>query len=446
MKKFLFLLWLVPSICHAGFRSDYLTATSSFTSNGPAIIKSSTSIHGTLGVSGDPSIEHNITGLGGFACGAFNQCSGSYCFASGETTASTGYASASFGTDTVATGDNSFVGGAASIANGYSSFVFGSDSLANSSFDFAFGSFAEATGGLSLAWGSSINSRAQNSISFGKNFNNNAPDSFKVGFDSPPTWTVYKDSAVVNGTLHTTEPISSLYGGTSTGTYIQGDILYASSSDTLSKLPIGTTNQVLGYSTTTANISWIEPSKDYNWFRNVGTSPLERWYGNLHIQTNSNAASIISSATLYGFPFLTGRGGTIDRIAFNVTITGASGAKARACIYSSTSETNIYPADLILDGGEFDTSTSTGVKAATISTALPPNQLVWLSLMSGSTATVRAGQTTSMPNLLGIDATMTSNASGITVARNYGSCPTTFPSSPTMITTPNPYIAVRYSQ
>jgi hypothetical protein len=70
-------------------------------------------------------------------------------------------------------------------------------------------------------------------------------------FSSAPTLT----NATLSGTLTLTAPLTVANGGTGTSTYTKGDILYASATNTLSKLPIGTEGQVL-VTSSTGNPSW----------------------------------------------------------------------------------------------------------------------------------------------------------------------------------------------
>jgi hypothetical protein len=60
-------------------------------------------------------------------------------------------------------------------------------------------------------------------------------------FSSAPTLT----NATLSGTLTLTAPLTVANGGTGTSTYAKGDILYASAANTLSKLTVGNTGQVL---------------------------------------------------------------------------------------------------------------------------------------------------------------------------------------------------------
>ena len=71
--------------------------------------------------------------------------------------------------------------------------------------------------------------------------------------------TTINNNLVVDGTIDGTyegEVIASEYGGTGFGSYTTGDLLYASATDTLSKLPIGTEAQVLTVSE--AGVAWVD--------------------------------------------------------------------------------------------------------------------------------------------------------------------------------------------
>ncbi|MGH2374564.1 MAG: hypothetical protein ACRDIC_14005 [bacterium] len=117
--------------------------------------------------------------------------------------------------------------------------------------------------------------------------------------------------------------------------------------------------------------------RDVYGVRNVGTAGGlgERWYVAGPVATSGETPSGTSFAIgrLHTLPLLSPRGGTLDRIAFNVTTAIASGL-ARVGIYQATSATNLYPDALIVDGGEFSTAT-TGIKSATINVTLAPDLL-----------------------------------------------------------------------
>jgi hypothetical protein len=182
-------------------------------------------------------------------------------------------------------------------------------------------------------------------------------------------------------------------------------------------------------------------SKDY---RHTGGSGLEIWYGNF-ITATALTTGAPAIGTLRAFPYIAPtRGGTLDRIAFTVTTLLAG--NARVGIYNSTSEQNIYPSTLVVDGGDFSTATAT-VKSTTISVNLVPSRLYWLVHLCGTgAATLRAVGLTSAPNI-GLNNTLPTTPNvGISVAQAYGALPATFPAGGTAITAvPIPLIAVRFS-
>jgi hypothetical protein len=153
-----------------------------------------------------------------------------------------------------------------------------------------------------------------------------------------------------------------------------------------------------------------------------------------------------TTGVLRAIPFLATRGGTLDRIAFQVTTLISSGV-ARAGIYQATSATNLYPNNLIVDGGEFVTST-TGLKAATINQALTANTLYYLVFLAGTAAsTIRCLALAGCAVVLGLDNALgTTPAVGISVSQAYGALPGTFPAGGAVITAvPVPAIGVRFS-
>jgi hypothetical protein len=194
--------------------------------------------------------------------------------------------------------------------------------------------------------------------------------------------------------------------------------------------------------------SGVKPitGRDWSYFRQVGTSPVERlWSPNV-----SGAASLSQSTFTTGVyratPFLTGRGGTIDRVGVRVT-TGAASTNFRICLYDSTSDTNLYPNNLILDVGSLS-SVSTGWINATVSQALKPGKLYWFAFENDSASPqFRSISGVGSVPILGYDNPPTTDAgTGWTVAHTFGACPSTFPASGTVISgAVSPVVNVRYS-
>lgn len=196
------------------------------------------------------------------------------------------------------------------------------------------------------------------------------------------------------------------------------------------------------------NLNVLERGSD--WRPNVGTGGGlgERWYWlGLGSEPTFNT-DLVSFGTLRAYPFAVPDVSTIDRLAFEVTTAGGAGSRMRCGIYQATSETNLYPNALIVDGGEF-VSDTTGVKAATVSNVLEPDVVYWAATLSGTSAptcrTITAGMTgvryLGAPSTLGVTI-----GKFITVALAYGALPATFTGGATVSTnTLTATVAVRYS-
>mgnify|MGYP001617080848 CR=1 FL=1 len=123
-------------------------------------------------------------------------------------------------------------------------------------------------------------------------------------------------------------------------------------------------------------------------FKHTGTTSLEIYYPAGQMMSNSALGSASQLRNrLVSAPFLSTRGGVIDRIACRVT-GGTPSAEFRMGIYKSAGLTQLFPQDLILDAGTFDAST-TGVRIGTINVKLEPNTLYWFTHTAGGTANAR---------------------------------------------------------
>lgn len=123
-----------------------------------------------------------------------------------------------------------------------------------------------------------------------------------------------------------------------------------------------------------------------------------RYYGSGQYSTNSPATA--ASTRMYLTPFYLARSRSIDRIAINVTIAGASGSLTRLGVYNADPDTGL-PTTVLVDGGGPLTSDTTGIKESTISASI--NGLKWLACITQSTGvpTVTALNNSMMPNIAG---------------------------------------------
>lgn len=193
---------------------------------------------------------------------------------------------------------------------------------------------------------------------------------------------------------------------------------------------------------------YIQGGQDFYWWRAVGPiGAVDCWYNGV-INPGALGTNAPGVNTLLAFPFIEPYGGTLDRIAFNVTTLGAAGSKARVGIYTNVGSRTPYPNALLVDGGEFACDVATGVKSTTINQVLTRNSLYWLVYLAGVAApTIRVTANASPPVLGMWDGTAagTGARQGWTVARAYGALPDPFPAGATPQATVNCGTFVRYS-
>ena len=183
-------------------------------------------------------------------------------------------------------------------------------------------------------------------------------------------------------------------------------------------------------------------------FKHVGTTPFEAFYAAGLMTSNSSlTSSTFGAGTLRAMPFLSTRGGVIDRIMCRV-VTGTPSAEFRMGIYQSTSQTNLYPNNLILDAGTFDASVSGTTRIGTIDVALQSNLLYWFVYVNGGTANpnIRDVDSDDAFNMLGVGTDFVSAYNSIGVDLTYGTLPATFPTGGTLAALDRPMIAVRFSK
>lgn len=176
-------------------------------------------------------------------------------------------------------------------------------------------------------------------------------------------------------------------------------------------------------------MSLVNPNltKDVSHFFQRGSTPLEIWYTSMF--TNSGMTTGAQAIDLLrACPFFSGPGGQIDRLSFEVTTAAAVGGVGRCGIYEARGESDIYPGDLAVDSGEFDTTVA-GVKTATVSVYLKPNTLYWFAQTFGVAAPqVRLNNPTHCPQVMGFSPALGSAVrAGITQARAYAALPATYP-------------------
>lgn len=193
---------------------------------------------------------------------------------------------------------------------------------------------------------------------------------------------------------------------------------------------------------TASRIGSIEPNFFFGHINGGGGLDIQYPLGCTSTVTATGAPT---ANRMYAVPFVgPGRGGTINQIAFQVTTLLAG--NGRVGIYDATSDSNIYPNALIVDGGGVSTAT-TGFKTAAVSVALTPGKLYWAVYLGDAAPTLRVLNTGAGNGILGVDTTLVSTPNrGISVAQAYGALPGTFTAGAvTESTSVVPIVYAKYS-
>lgn len=189
--------------------------------------------------------------------------------------------------------------------------------------------------------------------------------------------------------------------------------------------------------------------KDVSWYRHAGTAIFTCFYALGPVSQPFGGMATVTPAinTLYAIPFMTGRGGVVDRLAFEVTTGGAVGSVARMGLYTNVDDPDVlYPNRLIVDGGEQDTTT-VAVKTSTVSVTMPQATVYWAVLHVGVAAPVVRGLLgLATNNMLGYPSTIGGTPyTELTFATAYAALPATFPSGALPASASIPLLTARYS-
>lgn len=189
-------------------------------------------------------------------------------------------------------------------------------------------------------------------------------------------------------------------------------------------------------------------------FRHIGSTD-DRYYlagqASNTTLTATNPVYAAGNSTIYAIPFYTGnRGGTLDRLAFNITSNPVTG-NCRMCLYTNTSQTVLYPNALVSgsDSGSIDVSTGT-IKTATVNISLARDELYWQTLICEVTSgalTLTYVNAGGMYPIFGVTTFATGNTgTHITkTGQTYGACASTFPATGSITQAPAPALGRRYS-
>ena len=185
--------------------------------------------------------------------------------------------------------------------------------------------------------------------------------------------------------------------------------------------------------------------RDISSFRHTGAT-LEANYIAGTINCSALTTGAPTANVLRAFPLVAPRrGGTIDRIAINVTT--AVAGNAIVGIYDSLDHpSKLYPGRL-LEGSSSISTGSTGIKSLALSRSLTGGALYWLVHVGSAAPTLRCCPVGAMSPILGLGSALgTAPSVGISVAHTFAALPAIFPIGGAYITAvPIPAIAARFS-
>lgn len=189
-------------------------------------------------------------------------------------------------------------------------------------------------------------------------------------------------------------------------------------------------------------------NKGIGHFRQVGTSPVERW----HLASALTATQISAPGfspgenQLYALPLLHFGGGTVDKLSVRVSAALTDGV--RIGIYSATSATNLYPDALIGESGAIAGGGTNGAKTATgLSIVLSPDTFYWIAVVAehASYTPNRVPLASAYPVFGTSNAFVNTPGIGWQVAFTYGTLPATFPSGAAVLLDDPHALAVHFS-
>lgn len=175
----------------------------------------------------------------------------------------------------------------------------------------------------------------------------------------------------------------------------------------------------------------------------AGTTDIEVWYGAVGVGSPGTIA--IGTGNLRAVPFIApARGGTLDRIAFEVA--SAAAQTARIGLYSTKGVNNIYPDALLEESADLSCA-SAAIVSHTVNRALTPGRVYWLAVTPSGTVTFRGLTSSLSSGLLGFSGVWPSSAviSCLNVAHAYGALPNPFPGGATRTAGIIPLLFYRFS-
>jgi hypothetical protein len=171
------------------------------------------------------------------------------------------------------------------------------------------------------------------------------------------------------------------------------------------------------------NQSW-----EYYQQPNTGTKYALIWIaGAANTQALVAAGTQVVKNNLYLIPFDQMRAATLSQIGINLMTQGGTGAKVRLGIYSNNASNDNYPKGLVLDAGELDVSSGSGLGTKFITglnQALAADTRYWAAILGNDSTLFVEGLPASSVIFWGALSTGTNNpVSLVQLSKTYGALP-----------------------
>lgn len=165
-----------------------------------------------------------------------------------------------------------------------------------------------------------------------------------------------------------------------------------------------------------------------DWFQQYGTSPVQAWYLAGHNGSGGLSTMTLAADTIIALPRVAGKGGRLASVAFRQTGGAAAGRKARMAVFANTSDSELYPRELVVDFGEQDCS-ATGVKSVLSNLVLKEDTLYWWAIVgNNANIVIRSMVRDDVLAIYGLDSGFgTDPGWGLNVSFTYAAFPQNFP-------------------
>jgi hypothetical protein len=171
--------------------------------------------------------------------------------------------------------------------------------------------------------------------------------------------------------------------------------------------------------------------RDINFYKQAGVAPLDVLYTGGSVTGQFPNPALAEEGVAHCLPFYPARGGILDEIGYWLQTAGDPGAKVRVAIYGNTSDTDLSPAELLVDSGDLVADGGAGNYITTlINLLLDRQRLYWICVNAtspGLLPVIGAMNSTFYFNVFGFDRHSFNSKFGIKINMPFAPFPNPFP-------------------